>query len=94
KDDYYIEPQAELTYGYISSQSITLWNNPNQTGSIIKESSAPLVGRVGVIAGKQISNEKFDFGFHLGSSYQMDLRNDSNTILKDSYGKFKYKREK
>ncbi|STM42041.1 peptidase S6, IgA endopeptidase from phage origin [Escherichia coli] len=27
KDDYYIEPQAELTYGYISSQSITLWNS-------------------------------------------------------------------
>ena len=53
KDDFYIEPQAELTYSHIGSSDYTMSLNGKEGAAVYNDAFKSLIGRVGFTLGRQ-----------------------------------------
>lgn len=53
KDDFYIEPQAELTYSHIGSSDYTMSLNGKEGVAVYNDAFKSLIGRVGFTLGRQ-----------------------------------------
>ncbi len=81
----WLEPQAELIYGRISGRSF-YWYDDGMPLRMKSSGSKPLVGCVGIEAGKSLSMETWTAKFSAGVSYQTDLRSHDSIQLQDSVG--------
>lgn len=52
KDDFYIEPQAELTYSHIGSSDYTMSLNGKEGAAVYNDAFKSLIGRVGFTLGR------------------------------------------
>lgn len=52
KDNWYIEPQAEFSYGHINSNSYTMKMNGGSGANVSNDSVNSLIGRIGINYGK------------------------------------------
>lgn len=78
----FIEPQAELTYGAV--RGITLkWQDKGHEVAMQQKHFNPLIGRVGVTAGKAFSNKYGTITVRTGLDYQFDLIANGGTVLRD-----------
>ncbi|EPU4253944.1 autotransporter outer membrane beta-barrel domain-containing protein, partial [Escherichia coli] len=92
-DSLFIEPQAELVFGKVQGQTIN-WNN-NVTNMIMhRGSSHPLVGRTGIVSGKNFRGDNWSTTARIGINYEFDLRNGPEITTKDDFSSYISKGEK
>lgn len=92
-EDTFIEPQAELVYGAVSGKTFR-WKEGNMDLSMKNKDFSPLVGRTGVELGKTFSSKDWSVTARAGTSWQFDLLNNGETVLRDASGEKRIKGEK
>ncbi|HFU1224686.1 TPA: S6 family peptidase [Citrobacter amalonaticus] len=92
-EDTFIEPQAELVYGAVSGKTFR-WKEGNMDLSMKNKDFSPLVGRTGVELGKTFSGKDWSVTARAGTSWQFDLLNNGETVLRDASGEKRIKGEK
>ncbi|WP_394571022.1 S6 family peptidase [Citrobacter amalonaticus] len=92
-EDTFIEPQAELVYGAVSGKTFR-WKEGNMDLSMKNKDFSPLVGRTGVDLGKTFSSKDWSVTARAGTSWQFDLLNNGETVLRDASGEKRIKGEK
>lgn len=92
-EDTFIEPQAELVYGAVSGKTFR-WKDGDMDLSMKNKDFSPLVGRTGVELGKTFSGKDWSVTARAGTSWQFDLLNNSETVLRDASGEKRIKGEK
>lgn len=92
-ENTFIEPQAELVYGAVSGKTFR-WKEGNMDLSMKNNDFSPLVGRTGVELGKTFSGKDWSVTARAGSSWQFDLLNNGETVLRDASGEKRIKGEK
>lgn len=92
-EDTFIEPQAELVYGAVSGKTFR-WKEGNMDLSMKNKDFSPLVGRTGVALGKTFSGKDWSVTARAGTSWQFDLLNNGETVLRDASGEKRIKGEK
>lgn len=75
-NDFYIEPQVELTYGTVSDVDFITQNGAN----VSQDSIDSLVGRIGFMAGKNIKNGNV----YLRASYLYDFDGETNVTFSNA----------
>ncbi|MWL43952.1 autotransporter outer membrane beta-barrel domain-containing protein [Escherichia coli] len=80
-NEMFIEPQFELTYGRIGGSKQNL---ANQIVIDNKDYNA-LVGRTGVDFARKFTGKDWAITAKIDTSYQFDILNDNQTILRDAY---------
>ncbi len=80
---YFVEPQAQLTYGHISSVDYTTARNT----TISEEAVKSVIGRLGVVAGRKV-NENSDYYMKL--SYLKEFAASRNAHLSAANGENMY----
>ncbi|WP_373203471.1 S6 family peptidase [Citrobacter amalonaticus] len=92
-EDTFIEPQAELVYGAVSGKTFR-WKEGYMDLSMKNKDFSPLVGRTGVELGKTFSGKDWSVTARAGTSWQFDLLNNGETVLRDASGEKRIKGEK
>ena len=92
-EDTFIEPQAELVYGAVSGKTFR-WKDGDMDLSMKNRDFSPLVGRTGVELGKTFSGKDWSVTARAGTSWQFDLLNNGETVLRDASGEKRIKGEK
>ncbi|EQA0898881.1 autotransporter outer membrane beta-barrel domain-containing protein [Escherichia coli] len=92
-EDTFIEPQAELVYGAVSGKTFR-WKDGNMDLSMQNRDFSPLIGRTGIELGKTFSVKDWSVTARAGTSWQFDLLNNSETVLRDASGEKRIKGEK
>lgn len=92
-EDTFIEPQAELVYGNVTGKTFH-WKDGNMDLSMKNKDFNPLVGRTGVEVGKTFSGKDWSVTARAGTSWQFDLLNNGETVLRDASGEKRIKGEK
>ncbi|MFQ6247206.1 S6 family peptidase [Yersinia enterocolitica] len=92
-EDTFIEPQAELVYGAVSGKTF-YWKDGDMELSMKNKNFSPLIGRTGVELGKTFSGKDWSVTARAGTSWQFDLLNNSETVLRDASGEKRIKGEK
>lgn len=83
----YVEPQVELVYGTVPGHRFD-WQYNASSVSMRHGQDNPLIGRVGVAAGKSFQGTNWQLTSLVGLSYQYDLRGPGVTVLRDEAGEF------
>lgn len=73
KDDFYIEPQAELTYSHIGSSDYTMSLNGKEGAAVYNDAFKSLIGRVGFTLGRQQEAGNIYAKLSLGHEFQGDI---------------------
>lgn len=73
KDDFYIEPQAELTYSHIGSSDYTMSLNGKEGAAVYNDAFKPLIGRVGFTLGRQQEAGNIYAKLSLAHEFQGDI---------------------
>lgn len=81
----YVEPQVELVYGAVPGHRFD-WQHNASNVSVRHGRDKPLIGRVGVAAGKTFQGAHWELTSFAGLSYQYDLRAPGVTVLRDDAG--------
>lgn len=92
-EDTFIEPQAELVYGAVSGKTFR-WKDGNMDLSMKNKDFSPLIGRTGVELGKTFNGKDWSVTARVGTSWQFDLLNNGETVLRDTSGEKRMKGEK
>ena len=92
-EDTFIEPQAELVYGAVSGKTFR-WKDSEMDLSMKNKDFSPLIGRTGIELGKTFSGKEWSVTARAGTSWQFDLLNNGETILRDASGEKRIKGEK
>ncbi|CBG91802.1 S6 family peptidase [Citrobacter rodentium] len=92
-EDTFIEPQAELVYGAVSGKTFR-WKDGDMDLSMKNKDFSPLIGRTGVELGKTFSGKDWSVTARAGTSWQFDLLNNGETVLRDASGEKRIKGEK
>ncbi|EHH6605704.1 autotransporter outer membrane beta-barrel domain-containing protein [Escherichia coli] len=92
-EDTFIEPQAELVYGAVSGKTFR-WKDGDMDLSMKNKDFSPLVGRTGVELGKTFSGKDWSVTARAGTSWQFDLLNNGETVLRDASGEKRIRGEK
>ncbi|EJK7328142.1 autotransporter outer membrane beta-barrel domain-containing protein [Escherichia coli] len=92
-EDTFIEPQAELVYGAVSGKTFR-WKDGNMDLSMKNRDFSPLIGRTGIELGKTFSGKDWSVTARAGTSWQFDLLNNGETVLRDASGEKRIKGEK
>ncbi|EFA2754294.1 autotransporter outer membrane beta-barrel domain-containing protein [Escherichia coli] len=92
-EDTFIEPQAELVYGAVSGKTFR-WKDGEMDLSMKNRDFSPLIGRTGVELGKTFSGKDWSVTARAGTSWQFDLLNNGETVLRDASGEKRIKGEK
>nr|WP_285239457.1 autotransporter outer membrane beta-barrel domain-containing protein [Escherichia coli] len=89
----FIESQAELVYGTIKGNTFH-WHDGEIELSMEKKDSTPLIGRTGLVFGKNFSGEGWSVSALAGAGWQFDMLSGSDTVINDISGKKIFKGEK
>ncbi|HAZ3610114.1 TPA: autotransporter outer membrane beta-barrel domain-containing protein [Escherichia coli] len=89
----FIEPQAELVYGAVSGKTFR-WKDGDMDLSMKNRDFSPLIGRTGIELGKTFSGKDWSVTARAGTSWQFDLLNNGETVLRDASGEKRIKGEK
>lgn len=73
KDDFYIEPQAELTYSHIGSSDYTMSLNGKEGAAVYNDAFKSLIGRVGFTLGRQQEAGNIYAKLSLAHEFQGDI---------------------
>lgn len=73
KDDFYIEPQAELTYSHIGSSDYTMSLNGKEGAAVYNDAFKSLIGRVGFTLGRQQEVGNIYAKLSLAHEFQGDI---------------------
>ncbi|EFN6682711.1 Serine protease EspC (plasmid) [Escherichia coli] len=92
-EDTFIEPQAELVYGAVSGKTFR-WKDGEMDLSMKNKDFSPLIGRTGIELGKTFSGKDWSVTARAGTSWQFDLLNNGETVLRDASGEKRIKGEK
>ncbi|AUM10872.1 S6 family peptidase [Escherichia coli] len=92
-EDTFIEPQAELVYGAVSGKTFR-WKDGEMDLSMKNRDFSPLIGRTGIELGKTFSGKDWSVTARAGTSWQFDLLNNGETVLRDASGEKRIKGEK
>ncbi|WNH00183.1 S6 family peptidase [Escherichia coli] len=92
-EDTFIEPQAELVYGAVSGKTFN-WKDGEMDLSMKNKDFSPLIGRTGIELGKTFSGKDWSVTARAGTSWQFDLLNNGETVLRDASGEKRIKGEK
>ncbi|EIM7615572.1 TPA: autotransporter outer membrane beta-barrel domain-containing protein [Salmonella enterica] len=92
-EDTFIEPQAELVYGEVSGKTFR-WKDGEMDLSMKNKDFSPLIGRTGIELGKTFSGKDWSVTARAGTSWQFDLLNNGETVLRDASGEKRIKGEK
>ncbi|CBG91787.1 autotransporter outer membrane beta-barrel domain-containing protein [Citrobacter rodentium] len=92
-EDTFIEPQAELVYGAVSGKTFR-WKDGDMDLSMKNKDFSPLIGRTGIELGKTFSGKDWRVTARAGTSWQFDLLNNGETVLRDASGEKRIKGEK
>ncbi|EIO0453526.1 autotransporter outer membrane beta-barrel domain-containing protein, partial [Salmonella enterica] len=92
-EDTFIEPQAELVYGAVSGKTFR-WKDGDMDLSMKNRDFSPLIGRTGIELGKTFSGKDWSVTARAGTSWQFDLLNNGETVLRDASGEKRIKGEK
>ncbi|WP_097469944.1 S6 family peptidase [Escherichia coli] len=92
-EDTFIEPQAELVYGAVSGKTFR-WKDGEMGLSMKNKDFSPLIGRTGIELGKTFSGKDWSVTARAGTSWQFDLLNNGETVLRDASGEKRIKGEK
>ena len=92
-EDTFIEPQAELVYGAVSGKTFS-WKDGEMELSMKGKDFNPLIGRTGVELGKTYRGKDWNVTARVGTSWQFDLLNNGETVLRDASGEKRIKGEK
>ncbi|EFO0221000.1 autotransporter outer membrane beta-barrel domain-containing protein [Escherichia coli] len=92
-EDTFIEPQAELVYGAVSGKTFR-WKDGDMDLSMKNRDFSPLIGRTGIELGKTFSGKDWSVTARAGTSWQFDLLNNGETVLRDASGEKQIKGEK
>ena len=92
-EDTFIEPQAELIYGVVSGKTFN-WKEGDMDLSMKNKDFRPLIGRTGVELGKTFSGKDWSVTASAGTSWQFDLLNNGETVLRDASGEKRIKGDK
>lgn len=92
-EDTFIEPQAELVYGAVSGKKFR-WKDGDMDLSMKNRDFSPLIGRTGIELGKTFSGKDWSVTARAGTSWQFDLLNNGETVLRDASGEKRIKGEK
>ncbi|MCV4639844.1 autotransporter outer membrane beta-barrel domain-containing protein, partial [Escherichia coli] len=83
--DTFIEPQAELVYGAVSGKTFR-WKDGEMDLSMKNKDFSPLIGRTGIELGKTFRGKDWSVTARAGTSWQFDLLNNGETVLRDASG--------
>ena len=92
-EETFIEPQAELVYGAVSGKTFR-WKDGDMDLSMKNRDFSPLIGRTGIELGKTFSGKDWSVTARAGTSWQFDLLNNGETVLRDASGEKRIKGEK
>ncbi len=92
-EDTFIEPQAELVYGAVSGKTFN-WKDGEMDLSMKNKDFSPLIGRTGIELGKTFRGKDWSVTARAGTSWQFDLLNNGETVLRDASGEKRIKGEK
>ncbi|WP_146713739.1 autotransporter outer membrane beta-barrel domain-containing protein, partial [Escherichia coli] len=92
-EDTFIEPQAELVYGAVSGKTFR-WKDGEMDLSMKNKDFSPLIGRTGIELGKTFRGKDWSVTARAGTSWQFDLLNNGETVLRDASGEKRIKGEK
>ncbi len=92
-EDTFMEPQAELVYGAVSGKTFR-WKDGDMDLSMKNRDFSPLIGRTGIELGKTFRGKDWSVTARAGTSWQFDLLNNGETVLRDASGEKRIKGEK